>query len=99
MCVHVRNALNGLFLEAHADVYAALKAGDEHALDSITLPHAWSVVTVCGAGKMSLVAAEQLAARGFIAYSLAGTRVIQVSTHWKRLFVILDWQRKSGCCY
>jgi glyoxylase-like metal-dependent hydrolase (beta-lactamase superfamily II)/rhodanese-related sulfurtransferase len=56
----------------HVDAYAALKANDSHALDAIDLPGDRPVVTVCGAGKISLVAAEQLRARGFEAYSLAG---------------------------
>lgn len=56
----------------HVDVYAALKANNPHALDAVDLPHDVPVVTVCGAGKMSLVAAGQLRARGVEAYSLAG---------------------------
>jgi glyoxylase-like metal-dependent hydrolase (beta-lactamase superfamily II)/rhodanese-related sulfurtransferase len=56
----------------HVDAYAALKANDPHALDSVDLSADTPVVTVCGAGKMSLVAAEQLRARGLRAYSLAG---------------------------
>ena len=56
----------------HIGAYAALKANDPHALDALDLPGDRPVVTVCGAGKISLVAAEQLRARGFEAYSLAG---------------------------
>ncbi len=56
----------------HIDAYAALKANDPHALDAVDLPGDRPVVTVCGAGKISLVAAEQLRARGFEAYSLKG---------------------------
>src|SRR6266508_2032035 len=56
----------------HVDAYAALKANDPHALDSVDLPTDTPVVTVCGAGKISQVAAQQLQARGFHAYSLAG---------------------------
>lgn len=56
----------------HADVYAALKAGDPTALLHLDLPPATPIVTVWGAGKMSLVAAEQLAARGYTVYSLDG---------------------------
>ena len=56
----------------HIDAYAALKANDPHALDALDLPGDTPVVTVCGAGKISLVAAEQLRARGFEAYSLKG---------------------------
>jgi glyoxylase-like metal-dependent hydrolase (beta-lactamase superfamily II)/rhodanese-related sulfurtransferase len=56
----------------HIDAYAALKIKDPHALDAVDLPGDTLVVTVCGAGKISLVAAEQLRARGFEASSLAG---------------------------
>jgi glyoxylase-like metal-dependent hydrolase (beta-lactamase superfamily II)/rhodanese-related sulfurtransferase len=56
----------------HVDAYAALKASDPHALDAAALPGDMVVVTVCGAGKISLVAAEQLRARGLEVYSLSG---------------------------
>jgi glyoxylase-like metal-dependent hydrolase (beta-lactamase superfamily II)/rhodanese-related sulfurtransferase len=56
----------------HVDAYAALKANDPHALDQVDLPSDTPVVTVCGAGKISLVAAQQLRARGVQVRSLAG---------------------------
>lgn len=56
----------------HVDVYAALKAGDAAALDGVVLPDETPVVTVCGAGKTSVTAAEQLVARGVAALSLEG---------------------------
>jgi glyoxylase-like metal-dependent hydrolase (beta-lactamase superfamily II)/rhodanese-related sulfurtransferase len=56
----------------HVDAYESLKAGDPDALAGVDLPVDSPVVTVCGAGKMSLVAAEQLCARGIDARSLAG---------------------------
>src|SRR5262249_19726699 len=56
----------------HVDAYAALKANDRHALDALDLPSDMVVVTVCGAGKISLVAAEQLRAAGLEALSLSG---------------------------
>jgi glyoxylase-like metal-dependent hydrolase (beta-lactamase superfamily II) len=56
----------------HADVYARLRAGDAHALDDFDSDPAIPILTVCGKGEMSLVAAEQLRARGFDARSLAG---------------------------
>ena len=56
----------------HVDVYAALKSGDEHALDDLDLDPANPVVTVCAVGKMSQLAAEQLRRRGFDARSLVG---------------------------
>lgn len=56
----------------HVDAYAALKAGDPEALTELELSADVPVVTVCGAGKMSQVAAEQLRARGIEARSLVG---------------------------
>lgn len=56
----------------HVDAYHALKAYDPTALDGLVLADDRPVVTVCGAGKVSLIAAEQLIARGHTVYSLDG---------------------------
>src|SRR5919202_1993160 len=56
----------------HADAYDALRTGDPSALADVDLPREAPVVTVCGVGKTSAIAAEQLRARGFQALSLAG---------------------------
>lgn len=56
----------------HIDAYDALQAGDPLALDSVALPTGVPVVTVCGAGKNSVKAMEQLRERGYDARSLAG---------------------------
>lgn len=56
----------------HIDAYEALAAGDPDALAGLTVPAGTPVVTLCGAGKVSLVAAEQLCARGIDARSLVG---------------------------
>lgn len=56
----------------HADAYEALKAGDTDALADLSLSTAAPVVTVCGAGHVSLFAGEQLRARGIPARSLTG---------------------------
>jgi glyoxylase-like metal-dependent hydrolase (beta-lactamase superfamily II) len=56
----------------HLDAYDALKAGDPNALADAKLPSDQPVVTICGAGKVSLIAADQLQARGLEAFSLAG---------------------------
>jgi glyoxylase-like metal-dependent hydrolase (beta-lactamase superfamily II) len=56
----------------HADVYDRLNVGDPHALEDVRLPEGVPVVTICAAGRMSVVAAEQLRARGLEALSLAG---------------------------
>jgi glyoxylase-like metal-dependent hydrolase (beta-lactamase superfamily II) len=56
----------------HVNAYHALKAHDPEALAGLDLPAGVPVVTVCGAGKVSLIAAEQLIARGHTVYSLDG---------------------------
>src|SRR5688500_10955697 len=56
----------------HIDAYEALKAGDPGALADATISMDAPVVTICGAGKVSITAMEQLRARGYDARSLAG---------------------------
>ena len=56
----------------HVDAYAALKADDAAALADVDLPADAAVITVCGAGRTSQIAARRLRARGIPARSLAG---------------------------
>lgn len=56
----------------HVDAYERLKAGDRSALDGAVLPADRPVVTVCGAGIVSLVAADMLRERGIDVMSLRG---------------------------
>jgi glyoxylase-like metal-dependent hydrolase (beta-lactamase superfamily II) len=56
----------------HVDAYDALKAHDPKALADVALQGDRPVVTVCAAGKTSLVAAELLQTRGIEALSLDG---------------------------
>jgi glyoxylase-like metal-dependent hydrolase (beta-lactamase superfamily II) len=56
----------------HIDAYEALKAGDSGALGDAAIPMDAPVVTVCGAGKVSVTAMEELRDRGYDARSLAG---------------------------
>jgi rhodanese-related sulfurtransferase len=56
----------------HVNAYEALKNGDPEALAGVELPVDVLVVTVCGAGKTSAIASEQLRDRGFQAVSLEG---------------------------
>lgn len=56
----------------HRDAYDALRAGDSSALADLTLPSDRPVVTVCGAGRTSEIAAAELRRRGFDASSLTG---------------------------
>jgi glyoxylase-like metal-dependent hydrolase (beta-lactamase superfamily II) len=56
----------------HVDAYDALERHDPDALAGVDLLEDRPIVTVCGAGKTSLTAAEQLRSRGMQALSLAG---------------------------
>lgn len=56
----------------HVDAYEALKRHDSQALADLHLDASRPVVTVCGVGKTSQIATEQLAARGVQAYTLEG---------------------------
>jgi len=56
----------------HVDAYERLKAGEPDALVGVSLPKDRPVVTICNAGKVSQVAAEQLRQRGIDAFPLAG---------------------------
>jgi glyoxylase-like metal-dependent hydrolase (beta-lactamase superfamily II)/rhodanese-related sulfurtransferase len=55
----------------HADVYQKLKDGQKNVFSNYKFPDS-PIVTVCGAGKTSRIAAEQLKEKGFEAYSLDG---------------------------
>ena len=54
----------------HVDAYDALNAGNERAMDGLGLPDGAPVVTVCGRGRTSAMAAEQLRRQGYEALSL-----------------------------
>lgn len=56
----------------HVGGYEALKAGREDVYDDLALPDNEPVVTVCGAGKTSRMAARQLHEQGNEVYSLKG---------------------------
>jgi rhodanese-related sulfurtransferase len=56
----------------HVDAYDALNAGDERAMEGLDLPEGAPVVTVCGRGRSSAVAAEQLRRQGHEVFSLEG---------------------------
>src|SRR5216117_764950 len=56
----------------HADAYDALRRGDPTVLEDFHPNNGGRVVTVCAAGKTSMLAAERLRARGLNAVSLEG---------------------------
>jgi glyoxylase-like metal-dependent hydrolase (beta-lactamase superfamily II)/rhodanese-related sulfurtransferase len=56
----------------HVDAYQALGEGKPGPLATLSLPANQPVVTVCGAGRLSRLAADILSARGFDACSLSG---------------------------
>jgi rhodanese-related sulfurtransferase len=56
----------------HVDAYKQLNAGDDSALDMVEVPQDSTVVTVCAAGRTSLLASSLLQRKGVNAYSLEG---------------------------
>lgn len=56
----------------HVNAYERLKAGDADALAGVDLPTDRPVVTICNAGKISQLAAQELRGRGIDAYPLVG---------------------------
>jgi glyoxylase-like metal-dependent hydrolase (beta-lactamase superfamily II) len=56
----------------HVNAYDALRNGQPGGLADLVIPTDQPVVTVCNAGKVSRVAADVLANRGFAAHSLSG---------------------------
>lgn len=57
---------------AYIDAYKKLNSGDNSVLDEVSIPDNMPVVTVCAAGRTSLIATEALRAKGVKAYSLDG---------------------------
>jgi glyoxylase-like metal-dependent hydrolase (beta-lactamase superfamily II)/rhodanese-related sulfurtransferase len=56
----------------HVNAYQSLRSGQPGALADTTFPADRPIVTVCGAGRMSLIAADFLSQRGFDVRSLTG---------------------------
>jgi glyoxylase-like metal-dependent hydrolase (beta-lactamase superfamily II) len=56
----------------YIDAYQKLKTGDMSAMDDVNIPEDTPVVTVCEAGRTSLIAARELMKRGVEVYSLEG---------------------------
>jgi glyoxylase-like metal-dependent hydrolase (beta-lactamase superfamily II)/rhodanese-related sulfurtransferase len=56
----------------HVDAYKRLNAGDFTILDDVQIPKNKTVITVCAAGRTSLIASEALRKKGVRAYSLQG---------------------------
>ncbi len=56
----------------HVNAYQSLRSGQPGALADAAFPADRPIVTVCGAGRMSLVAADFLSERGFDVHSLTG---------------------------
>lgn len=57
---------------AHVDAYRRLNNGDNTVLDEVYIPDHTTVVTVCAAGRTSLIASDALRKKGIKAYSLEG---------------------------
>jgi len=89
----------------HVDAYDALKAHDPAALADVDVPSDVPIVTVCAAGKTSLIAAERLTARGVEACSLDGGmkawslawNVAEVPVHANDVRIIQVRRTGKGC--
>ena len=87
----------------YINAYDKLKAKDPDALQGLHLDKAIPVVTVCGAGKTSLIAADLLNERGYDAYSLqGGMKGWSMSWNTARLsfpdFEIIQFRRTGKGC-
>jgi rhodanese-related sulfurtransferase len=56
----------------HVDAYDKLKLNDSSAFDNLYLDKSIPIVTFCNGGKVSIVAAEMLAHKGYDTFSLEG---------------------------
>ncbi len=56
----------------HVDAYKRLNSGDNSVLNEVNIPDNVPVVTVCAAGRTSMIASEFLREKGIEAYSLDG---------------------------
>ncbi len=56
----------------HIDVYDKLKQNDSSAFDNLHLDKSVPIVTFCGGGKASMIAAAMLSLKGYDAFSLEG---------------------------
>jgi glyoxylase-like metal-dependent hydrolase (beta-lactamase superfamily II) len=89
----------------HVDAYDALWARTPGALDAVQVPDGSTVVTVCAAGRTSLLAAEALSSRGIEARSLEGGmkawslawNAAEVPVHAKSARVIQIRRTGKGC--
>ncbi|QKX06697.1 MBL fold metallo-hydrolase [Aquimarina sp. TRL1] len=87
----------------HVDVYHQLKSGKEDVFSTMDFLKDETVVTVCAAGKTSLIAMEQLRKKGVKAYSLEGgmrswTRAWNTAiTEDKHLKIIQVRRTGKGC--
>jgi glyoxylase-like metal-dependent hydrolase (beta-lactamase superfamily II)/rhodanese-related sulfurtransferase len=85
------------------DAYEKLKDNDPSALDELSLPDDVPVVTVCAAGRVSMVAANQLRKKGIEAFSLKGGMKAW-STAWNTAtlnfenFSIVQFRRTGKGC-
>ena len=69
----VKERPNSLFPGSiHVDAYDKLKQNDPSAFDGLYLDKTIPVVTLCGSGKASLIAADMLIQKGYSAFSLEG---------------------------
>jgi glyoxylase-like metal-dependent hydrolase (beta-lactamase superfamily II) len=71
----------------YVDAYKRLNEGDDSVLNEIDIPRYAKVVTVCAAGRTSLIASDALRKKGIEAYSLEGGM-----KSWSRAWNIAEQQ-------
>jgi glyoxylase-like metal-dependent hydrolase (beta-lactamase superfamily II)/rhodanese-related sulfurtransferase len=87
----------------HVDAYQSLNANDPTVLDEISIPQNVPVVTVCGAGRTSTIAAKELRKKGVEAFSLEGGMKAW-STAWNTAtfsfgaFEVIQFRRTGKGC-
>jgi glyoxylase-like metal-dependent hydrolase (beta-lactamase superfamily II) len=73
----------------YVDAYQQLNANDLSVLDEVNIPENVPVITVCAAGKTSMIAANELRRKGIEAYSLEGGMKAW-STAWNTATITFD---------
>lgn len=73
----------------YVDAYQRLNANDLSVLDEVDIPQNVPVVTVCAAGRTSMIAANELRKKGIDAYSLEGGTKAW-STAWNTATIVFD---------
>ena len=87
----------------YVDAYERLNANDSSVLDQVTIPENVPVITVCAAGRTSMIAAKELRKKGIEGYSLEGGMKAwsmawnTATLTWENLTIIQFRRTGKGC--